>query len=168
MFLKISENWQKNTCVKVFFLIKLQAWGLQLRLKRDSACSFIKKKTLTQVFSCTFCENFKNTFFIAQHRSTASEYSNRIVYLYLSLWKLLHYLNTANYLEKRNIDIYQIRKVKNQTRKVISSFHVSICSNALKLYTLKTLLNKNHFYFFFLIFRYTKIPLSFRMPHYEQ
>ena len=26
------------------------------------ACLFIKKETLTQVFSCEFCETFKNTF----------------------------------------------------------------------------------------------------------
>ena len=31
------------------------------------ACNFIKKETLTQVFSCEFCEIFKNTFF---HRAT--------------------------------------------------------------------------------------------------
>ena len=28
------------------------------------ACHFIKKETLAQVFSCEFCEIFKNTFFI--------------------------------------------------------------------------------------------------------
>ena len=27
------------------------------------ACNFIKKETLVQVFSCDFCEIFKNTFF---------------------------------------------------------------------------------------------------------
>ena len=27
------------------------------------ACDFIKKETLAQVFSCEFCEIFKNTFF---------------------------------------------------------------------------------------------------------
>ena len=30
---------------------------------RPEACNFIKKETLTQVFSCEFCEVFKNTFF---------------------------------------------------------------------------------------------------------
>ena len=28
------------------------------------ACNFIKKETLAQVFSCEFCEIFKNTFFV--------------------------------------------------------------------------------------------------------
>ena len=30
MFLEISQNLQENTCASVGFLIKLQAWGLQL------------------------------------------------------------------------------------------------------------------------------------------
>ena len=36
VFLEISENSQENTCVRVSFLIKLQAWCLQLSQKRDS------------------------------------------------------------------------------------------------------------------------------------
>ena len=43
----------KHLC-RSLFLIKLQ----------DSACNFIKKETLTQVFSCEFCEISKNTFFL--------------------------------------------------------------------------------------------------------
>ena len=42
--LKFSQNSQENTCAKVSF-------------------SIIEKETLAQVFSCEFCENFKNTFF---------------------------------------------------------------------------------------------------------
>ena len=30
----------------------------------STACNFIKKETLAQVFSCQFCEIFKNTYFI--------------------------------------------------------------------------------------------------------
>ena len=30
MFLEVPQNSQENTCVRVSFLIKLQAWGLQL------------------------------------------------------------------------------------------------------------------------------------------
>ena len=40
-------------CVRASFLIKL----------RSQAYNFIKKETLTQVFSCDFCEFSKNTFF---------------------------------------------------------------------------------------------------------
>ena len=37
------------------------------------ACNFIKKKTLTQVFSCEFCEISKNIYFTEHLRTTASE-----------------------------------------------------------------------------------------------
>ena len=48
VFLEISQNSQENTCARVSFLIKLQA--------------FIKKETLAQVFSSEFCEISENTF----------------------------------------------------------------------------------------------------------
>ena len=47
--LEISQNSQENTCVRVSFLIKLQA----------STCNFTKKETL----ACEFCEISKNTYF---------------------------------------------------------------------------------------------------------
>ena len=50
LFLAISRNSHKNTCARVSFLIKL-----------PNTCNFIKKDTLAQVFSCKFCERFKNT-----------------------------------------------------------------------------------------------------------
>ena len=53
VFLEISQNSQENTYAKVYFLIKLKA----------EACNFIKKETLTQVFSCGFCKISKQTFF---------------------------------------------------------------------------------------------------------
>ena len=43
---------------------------------RPQACNFIKKETLAQVFSCEFCEIFKNTFFTEQLRTTTSYCSN--------------------------------------------------------------------------------------------
>ena len=52
-FLEISQNSQENTCARASFLIKLRA----------SACNFIKKEDLAQVFSCEFCRISKNTFF---------------------------------------------------------------------------------------------------------
>ena len=36
------------------------------------ACNFFKKETLAQVFSCEFCEDSKNTFFIEHIWATAS------------------------------------------------------------------------------------------------
>ena len=47
VFLEISQNSQENTCGRVSFLIKLQ----------------VTPQILAQVFSCKFCEIFKNTFF---------------------------------------------------------------------------------------------------------
>ena len=48
VFLKISQNSEKNTCVRLSFLISC----------RPKACNFIKKETPTQVFFCNFCETF--------------------------------------------------------------------------------------------------------------
>ena len=62
VFLKISQNSQKNTCARVFLLIKLQA----------AACNFIKKETQVLAFSCEFWEIFKSAFF-TEHLATASE-----------------------------------------------------------------------------------------------
>ena len=42
--------------------------------KRCLACNFIKKEALAQVFSCEFCEIFKNTYSTEQLWTTASEY----------------------------------------------------------------------------------------------
>ena len=56
VFLETSQNSQKNTCARVYFLIKLEA----------SACNFIKKETLTQVFFSEFCEISRDTFFTEQ------------------------------------------------------------------------------------------------------
>ena len=39
---------------------------------RPQACSFIKKETLAQVFSCEFCEISKNTFLTEHLRANAS------------------------------------------------------------------------------------------------
>ena len=52
VLLKIFQNSQENTCVRVCFLMKLQA------------CNFINKEALALVFSREFCEIFKNAFFV--------------------------------------------------------------------------------------------------------
>ena len=51
VFLEISQNLQDNTCVRKSF----SAF--------PKACNFIKKDSLTQVFSCEFWEISENTFF---------------------------------------------------------------------------------------------------------
>ena len=52
VFLEILQKFTGKQCARVSVLIKLQA----------SACNFIKKETLTQVFSCKFCKISKKTF----------------------------------------------------------------------------------------------------------
>ena len=52
VFLEILQNSQENTSVKSLFLLELPAL----------ACNFIQKMALAHVFSCEFCEIFKNTF----------------------------------------------------------------------------------------------------------
>ena len=53
VFLKISQNSQKNIYAGAYFLIKLQG-----------ARNLLKKETLAQVFCCEFCGILKKTFFI--------------------------------------------------------------------------------------------------------
>ena len=65
LFLEISQTSQENTCARVSFLIKLQA--LQAK-----DCNFVKKETLSQVFSCKFRKISENTFLIEHLRTTAS------------------------------------------------------------------------------------------------
>ena len=71
MFLNISQISQENTCAKASYLRKL-----------PEACNFIKKETLAQVFSCEFCEIFKNTFFTERLQVTDSDIRMQVVVIY--------------------------------------------------------------------------------------
>ena len=53
---------EKHLCQSLFLL----------KFIRPQACNFIKKETLTQVFSCEFCEIFKNSLFTEHLQATAS------------------------------------------------------------------------------------------------
>ena len=57
MFLKISQNSQRNTCARITFLIKSQS------------CI---KETQAHVLSCGFCEIFRNAFNTEHLQTTAS------------------------------------------------------------------------------------------------
>ena len=59
VFLEISQNSLENACIRVSFLVNLQASALQ-------------KETLVRVFSCEFCKFSKNTFFTEHLWTTAS------------------------------------------------------------------------------------------------
>ena len=52
LVLRISQNLQENTCARVSLLIKSLAWDFQL----------YEKETPAKVFSCEFCEIFKNIY----------------------------------------------------------------------------------------------------------
>ena len=65
----ISQNSQKNTCVRVSLLIKMQA-----------SANYIKK-VLAKVFSFEFCEIFKNTFFIERW----------LLFKYVFIWIISRY-----------------------------------------------------------------------------
>ena len=67
VFLQISQNSQENTCARVSFLIKFE--GL-----RPQVCNFIKNEALAQVYSCEFCEIFKNRFSTEHLWTTAFNY----------------------------------------------------------------------------------------------
>ena len=58
--LKFFANSQENTCVGVPFLSF-----------QPQVYDFIKRDTLIQMFSCKFCEIFKNTFFTGYLRETS-------------------------------------------------------------------------------------------------
>ena len=64
------------------------------------ACNFIKTETLTQVFSCEFCEISMNTFFYRTPPVAAS------VYIFVSLfisWKIFHQSNLPLQVEKMEL-----------------------------------------------------------------
>ena len=64
-FSKFCKIHRKISVLESLFLIKSQV----------SACNFIKKGTLTKVFSCEFCGIFKIILFTEQLRTTAFESS---------------------------------------------------------------------------------------------
>ena len=68
MFLEISQNSQENTCARVYIWIKLHTEACNF----ITACNFIKKEILVQVFSCEFREISKNNFFTEHLWTTAS------------------------------------------------------------------------------------------------
>ena len=79
-----------KTPVSISFLIKLQASGLQ-------ACNFIKKETPVPVFSCEYCEIFKNTYF-EEHLGTAPSVVSRDYYqTKYPPTDLIHILNELQY-----------------------------------------------------------------------
>ena len=63
---------------------------------KKEACNFIKKETPAQVFSCTFCEVSKNTFFYRTPLVAASENIRNKIYLKSDFYKIILIINVPN------------------------------------------------------------------------
>ena len=63
---------------KVFFMVKSFITFYLIQDHTTETCSFIKKETLAQFFSCEFCEISKNTSFTEHLWATASVNKMRI------------------------------------------------------------------------------------------
>ena len=51
---------------------------IRAKINRPEAWNFIKKETPTQVFSCEFCDIFKNNFFTEHLPATVSSLTERL------------------------------------------------------------------------------------------
>ena len=71
------QKLRENISIEFFFWIKLHASSLR----------FCQKETRAQVFSCEFCEIFKNTHFVVHLRAPASVFTIDISGKYLKRFK---------------------------------------------------------------------------------
>ena len=107
MFLEILQNSQENTCARVFLnkVVGLRNFAKfkgnhlcqSLFLNKVAACNFIKKETLTQVFSFEFREISKNTF----HYRTPLVVASAALTLHVLLRFLLHLFSVETNLIKQ-------------------------------------------------------------------
>ena len=65
-----STNTQENTCSRVGSIRRLEG------------CNFINKETLAHVFSCKFCEIFKNILFIEHLWISAFDFICRVFFIF--------------------------------------------------------------------------------------
>ena len=115
----LAKNSQEAICARVSFLITLQG----------TACNFIKKETLAQVFRCEFCEIFFRTFFAEHFQVTAWVFS--LVLLKMSQYK--EKVTAISYIDRYSLD-FCIFNIKTMT--VVLKL---ICPNKLnKIYLQKT------------------------------
>ena len=98
MLWEISQNSQENICAGISFL----------------------------VFSCEFCEIYKNTFFAEQHRTTASDYSR------INSIKVVLANKTVNY------DTKALRKKYPNSKSLYYGLNLRIQSEYRKIRTRKT------------------------------
>ena len=101
-----------NYVVLVFLIFKVL----------PKACNFFKKETLTQVFSCEFCEISKNTFFTEHLWTTASgimitiyDSFHNIIYLMLEVFFVEQ--KVFYFLARKSGILFLIVRVPNKFRK---------------------------------------------------
>ena len=107
MFLKISQNSLEKSLPEPFF-------------NKVAGCNFIKKEALAQVFSCGFCEMFKNTFFTEHSRTTASEI-HPIIFLHLPKQTLDNFCNLdKNSANSKLISRMDLLIISENSHKLVS------------------------------------------------
>ena len=92
-----------------------------------------------------------------------------------AFWNIsrLYVLDYFKYLEyifwdkcSKQLDKQKIGKMTRCSQRHLELYQVTKCSITIKLYTIKVILSKNWFYFFFLNFWHAKTSVSFRMSRY--
>ena len=81
----VTKLTEKHLCQRLIFN---KVAGLRPLLKRPT---LLKKKTLTQLFSCEFCEIFKNTY-CTEHLWTSAS-----VKKFLTQWPDIHAIDTDHF-----------------------------------------------------------------------
>ena len=80
----------------------------QQNMVKLQVCNFIKKETLTKVFSCEFCEIFKNTFFYRTPQVTASDCFWSFVVLSCSKTLFIKRENTCSRLSQPALNLFKV------------------------------------------------------------
>ena len=130
VFLKFSQNSQENTCARVSFLIKFN--------------KVVKKETLAQVFSCEFCEIFKNRFFKRVLLVAASECDLTVSIIPIIISLLLD-LN----LNIHKTDVFwtsyvRLSLVSRESKKIVSNAKSNEANKKLRKFFLKLFFLTNH------------------------
>ena len=121
IWVKVFENGPSKICGRQplqnlnWYNLLRQTISLQIE-----ACNFIKKEALARVFSCEFCEIFKNTFFTKHLSTTASVIDMSGIYTEPSykFYDLLFWFK-IDFSSKFNYDINPIKK--SQTVKTVNA-----------------------------------------------
>ena len=104
--------------------------NIQQHHSRPEACNFIKKGSLTQVFSCTFCEISRNTFFTEHLRTTASEYMcYELCFLKVFYTVILQFIVTEVFFKEKTDFMYFVIENKKQRHISLNTFLNTVCNS---------------------------------------